>query len=231
MRLVGRAGGCGGGRWCSKSVSLRKPHLSLDLGIICGEPGTDGPGRGKPEHEPHATVLGVLEGKQGQIFKEEASSFTGDLSTGTGSGLDGTLDLQIWDSHFDKDTLMPKAFAGVHKGKMTLAKGLWRQCPTQEQLPCGSLLMSRAHHCWKYLLPRTLVHQKCQFPKCADPQVWGSPSLKGNIGLNSYTHTHTHTHTHWVRSSPEGDWRIWVSCGQRQSSRNSCEKSHEAVKG
>ena len=28
---------------------------------------------------------------------------------------------------------------------------------------------------------RTLVCQKCQ---CADPQVWGSPSLKGNIGLN-----------------------------------------------
>lgn len=111
-RLVGRAGGCGVGRRCSKSVSLRKPHLSLDLGIICGEPGTDGPGRDKSEREPHAGVLSVLEGKQGQIFKRKPGSFTGDLSTGTGTGLDGTLDLHIWDSHYDKDSLMPKAFCG-----------------------------------------------------------------------------------------------------------------------
>lgn len=41
----------------------------------------------------------------------------------------------------------------------------------------------KAHHCWNDLLSKTLAHQKCQFPKGADPQISESPNLKGNAVL------------------------------------------------
>lgn len=98
-----------------------------------GEPGTDGSGRGKHGHEPHASVPGKLEGKQGQIFREEAWAISLQVSSLQGLGLDW---MEHTISRFGTHILIrtgqcPRCFGSAHKDNIILAKGLWGQSPKQ----------------------------------------------------------------------------------------------------
>lgn len=107
--------------------------------------------------------------------------FTGGFCTGARTGPDGTRDLQLWDSHFDKDKWMPKAFRGHPLKQDDVSRRPVEAMSSQAGLFPRSPVTPRARHCWKDLLPKMLVHQKCQFPPRADPQVLGSLSLKGHM--------------------------------------------------
>ena len=123
---------CGDGRGCSEMVSLGKPHWSQDVGLLWRTWSRRVRQR-QTCPEPHASVPGKLEGKQGQIFKEEAWGVSLQVSSLQGLGLDW---MEHTISRFGTHILIrtsqcPRRFRSAHKGNTTLAKGLWGQSPKQ----------------------------------------------------------------------------------------------------
>ena len=128
--MGGRSGG--GGRGCSETVSLGKPHWSQDLRVLRRTwdrwvrqrqtwPGTP------------CQCTWQAWGKQGQIFREEAWAVSLQMSSLQGLGLDwiGHTTSRFGTHILIRTIQCPGHFGSAHKGHMTLAKGLWGQSPKQ----------------------------------------------------------------------------------------------------